>query len=467
VVGAHKDLDALGGFAMDVAEIALVQARDTMFNIKRLLVLIIACLGLSGCASLSNPVADGIPVARLRPELLAPSKETLEDIPFVLLRRHPVDTYRVAAGDTLGIVIDGILGDSKTFIPVSQGNQGQNGESTPSLGYPIPVRDDGTINVPQLPPIKVDGMSIPEIEDALRKAYTEKKSIVLKEAFSAIVTLYRKRTYHILVIRQDSGGQTTSVSNNTIFGATTVTSSPKRGTGQSLELQFGENDVGTALARTGGMPGTDAINEIVIERSRPETDDPAGPNIVGDKKNVKYVKQFIRIPLRVRPGDKFPYTEDDIILKNGDVVFIAARDADVFFTAGLLGAGQFTLPRDYDIDVLQAIALVRGPLFNGAFSGNNLGGAVLQAGIGSPSPSRLTILRRTAGGGEVRIKVDLNLAARDPRQRPLIQAQDFLILQQSPGEAIVNYLNQTIRFSTLIRAIQTSTVDSNITGTFP
>jgi hypothetical protein len=431
-----------------------------MIQFKQLIVLAAACLGLSGCAAVTNPVADGIPVGRVRPELLARTKEDLEDIPFLLLRRHPIETYTVAAGDTLGIVIDGILGDSKQFIPV---RPQEMADTAPSLGYPIPVRDDGTINVPQVPPIKVDGMSIPEVEQALRKAYTVDKHVVQPEVFSAIVSLYRKRTYNILVIRQDSGGNSTSVQSNTIFGSTTVASNPKRGTGLKLELPFGENDVGNALARSGGMPGTDAINEVVIERSRPEPYAPGeelGPD--GKKKPVKYVKQFIRIPFRVRPGDKFPFTEDDIILQNGDVVFIAERDDDVYYSAGLLGGGRYVLPRDHDLTALEAIAIVRGPLFNGAFSGNNLSGTVVTAGIGTPNPSRLTILRKTAGGGQVRIKVDLNLAARDPRQNPLIQSGDFLILQQSPAEALVNYLTQVIKIDTVIHALQTPTVSSDV-----
>ena len=96
------------------------------------------------------------------------------------------------------------------------------------------------------------------------------------------------------------------------------------------------------------------------------------PPVIPVKRPVKYVKQFIRIPLRLRPGEPFNFTEEDIILQNGDVVFIAARDADVFYTGGLMGGGVFPLPHSAILDVLQAIAVVRGPLLNGAFSGNNL-----------------------------------------------------------------------------------------------
>jgi protein involved in polysaccharide export with SLBB domain len=471
---------------MDVANHAFVRAKSSMQSIKKFAILAAACLGLAGCASVTNPVADGIPAGRVRSELLARSKEDLRDIPFLLLRRSPIETYRVGPGDTLGIVVDSILGDSSQYIPV---RSGETPDAPPSLGYPVVIRDDGTISMPQVAPINVNGMTISEIETALRKAYTIDKKIVQPEKFSAIVTLSRRRTIKVLVIRQDGGGGT-SVSSSTIFGQTTVANSPKRGTGQQLELPIGDNDVLTALARTGGLPGVDAINEVVIERSRPETADESkdadGKKLEGppkpkadpmdptgakagasDKQPVKFVKQFIRIPLRLRPGEPFNFTEQDIILQNGDVVFIAARDADVFYTAGLLGGGVFPLPRDTDLDVIQAIASVRGPLLNGAFSGNNLQGSVVTSGIGTPNPSRCTILRKTAGGGEIRIKVDLNLAFRDYRVRPLIQSQDILVLQLSPAEAFVNYLTQVIKIDTVIRALKTPTVTSDVNTVIP
>jgi hypothetical protein len=469
---------------MDVADHAFVRAKSTMPLIKKIAILAAASLGLAGCASVTNPVADGIPAGRVRSELLARTKEDLRDIPVLLLRRSPIDLYRVGPGDTLGIVVDSILGDSATFIPV---RPGETADTPPTLGYPVVVRDDGTISMPQVQPIYVNGMTLAEIEAALRRAYTVEKRIVNSEKFSTIVTLSHRRTVKVLVIRQDGSGGT-SVASNTIFGSTTVTNTPKRGTGQLLELPVGENDVLTALAKTGGLPGTDAINEVVIERARPEPtkegDNVMGPNqpnkpkidptaplgaklAAADILPVKQVKQFIRIPLRLRPGEPFNFTEQDIILQNGDVVFIAARDADVYYTAGLLGGGVYPLPRDTDLDIIQAIAFVRGPLLNGAFSGNNLGGSQLASGIGTPNPSRATILRRTAGGGEIRIKVDLNLAFRDIRLRPLIQSQDIIVLQLSPAEAFVNYLTTAIKIDTVIHALRTPTVTSDVNSLFP
>jgi hypothetical protein len=153
----------------------------------------------------------------------------------------------------------------------------------------------------------------------------------------------------------------------------------------------------------------------------------------------------VRIPLRLRPGEPVPFRPTDVVLRSGDTVYVEGREAEVFYTAGLLGGGQFPLPRDYDLDVLQAIALVRGPLVNGGFSQNLFTSSATNIGVGNPSPSLVTVLRRTCNGGQIPIRVDLNRAFRDPRERIRIQPGDIIVLQETPEEAIARFFTQTFR----------------------
>jgi hypothetical protein len=105
------------------------------------------------------------------------------------------------------------------------------------------------------------------------------------------------------------------------------------------------------------------------------------------------------------------------------------------------------LPRDEDLDVIQAISLIGGPLVNGGVSGNNLTGAIGAAGLGNPSPSLLTVLRKTPDGQQVPIRVDLREALRDPQESLLVQAGDMLILQETPGQAFARYLSGIVDLS--------------------
>src|SRR5205814_2825890 len=134
--------------------------------------------------------------------------------------------------------------------------------------------------------------------------------------------------------------------------------------------------------------------------------------------------QVIRIPLRLLPGEGLPLKAEDVILQTGDVVFLEARDYELFYTGGLLPPGEFVLPRDYDLDVVEAVTRVRGSLINGAFGGSNLSGTLIATGIGNPSPTMLTVLRRLPGGRQLPIRVDLGRALRDSRERILVQPGD-------------------------------------------
>jgi hypothetical protein len=159
---------------------------------------------------------------------------------------------------------------------------------------------------------------------------------------------------------------------------------------------------------------------------------------------------MVRIPLRQEPGLPLTFAPQDVILQTGDVVYLEARDKDVYYTAGLLPTGEHVMPRDKDLDVLTAVSLVRGPLNNGSFGGSTLSGAIFVPGIGQPSASLLVILRKTTDGGQVPIRVDLNRAQRDVRERILVHAGDLLVLQERPTEALARYTSQSLANFNLI-----------------
>src|SRR5262249_11889603 len=239
---------------------------------------LLVVLTVNGCASISNPVADGIPVRRLPPEVLAISRRELTPLPLSLLRQKQPDTYRLDAGDVLGIWIHGALGKADQPILVKPGELGLS----PFLGYPVLVQSDGTISLPLLSkPLVVKGLSLAETRDKIFDEYVEKRKIVTKES-RFLVTLQRRRRYHVVVVRQDSaqgggtaggGGAVRGFGIGHIGGAAGTSG---RGTGGAPDMPAYENDVMTALAQSGGLPGFGAADEVIIERgSLRDGDDPA------------------------------------------------------------------------------------------------------------------------------------------------------------------------------------------------
>ena len=172
-----------------------------------------------------------------------------------------------------------------------------------------------------------------------------------------------------------------------------------------------------------------------------------------DRQNDLAQQGITRIPMRVRTGESVNFQPEDIILNNGDIVTVRSRDPAFFYTGGILPSGEYPLPNDYDLTVVEAVLKARGPLFNGGINSSNLNGAIIQAGVGNPSPSQLSVLRKTPNQGQVTIKVDLNEAVRDPRENILVQAGDVLILQESSDEAFARYFSQVFQLNLFGRFI--------------
>lgn len=398
-----------------------------------------------GCAAFSNPTTwPSVPVRRLPDELLGKPREEQLDLPQPLLRQKGNREHRIDAGDTLGIVLERILGEPNQAPPVQIPQPGAT-SSNIGLGYPIPVLEDGTVSLPLIDPVQVRGMSLREAQDTIKKAYLDKE--ILKEPVKILVTLLRPRHYRVLVVRQDSGGtgQSFTYGGNLQFTA-------KRGSGVVLELPAYENDILTVLTRSGGFPGNDAQNEVLIQRGMAKEDLETMPS--GPFPGI----ETTRIPLRLRPGEPIPFKPEDVIVNNGDIVFIRSRETELYYTAGLIPPGEWPIPRDYDLDVLEAIAQVRGPMANGGVNFNNLAGNIVGSGVGGPSPSQVTILRKCPGNRQISIRVDLNRAMQDPRERILVQSGDVLILQETLGEALTRYLTGSIRSTFIGQYLRSSSV---------
>lgn len=408
-----------------------------------------------GCTSfLGTSYPTGVPISRIPRELLqGDRKNDYEDISMLRLRQDAPEFYALGPGDVLGVYIKGVLGDEDKLPPV---HYSENEDLPPAVGYPVPVREDGTLALPIIEPINVEGMSLIEATERVREAYTGPNDI-LPDDSQVSLTMIRRRTVRVLVIREESGG---------------VAEVTKRGTGHIVDLPAYENDVLHALSETGGMPGLDAENQILIYRGlfedgmnydnvvnevcleNCECEDPCFCDIrpVPDPPNVT------RIPLRYHPTQPPNFSQEDILLSDGDIVIIRSRDNETFITAGLLGGGEYQLPRDKDLDVLGAIAMAGGPLGNigsgvGAVGQNRNGAGITGGGNGNSTgycqPSEVIIIRELPCGNQISMKVDLNRALQSSAERVIIQPNDVILLRYTLGEEVANVLLSLIQFNFL------------------
>ena len=372
-----------------------------------------------------------------------------------LLRNRPSKKYFLDDGDVLGIFIEGVLGNLDESPPVQIPDA--NSDLPPSIGYPVSVREDGTISLPLVEPIPVRGLTVIQVEELIKSKYLDRNRPILTSENRILVSLMRKRTVNVYVIRGDnsqSAGQNRSRS-----GVVNQRSDQSRRSNR-LQLPAGDNDLLNALSQTGGLPGVNARSDVKIYRANQTAGryNPAGvyqpsggyaagrssfPRTAVNGTSYSSSNQYrsprsysangtrvTTVPTRQRPGENVNIRPTDARLDNGDVVVIEPRDTEVYYTGGLLGGGEFPLPRDRGIDVLEAIA-----------SAGQSVGAARQTGFGvvpQRTPTELLILRKRPGQGQLNIRVDLDRALVDPSQRIQVQAGDLLILRHTRHEQIQN-----------------------------
>jgi hypothetical protein len=527
----------------------------------------------------------GIPARYLPPEFQAETRMGKRTIDLSLLRQTPPSQYLIDSGDVLGVYIEGVLGRREDVPPVYFPER-DDVSGTPSLGYPIPVREDGTLSIPMIEPLYVRGMTIRQVEETVRKAYTIDREILKPGRDRILISMQKPRTYRVLVIRQEAGNEI----GNAAGGAGQLNlGTVKRGTGRVVSLPAYKNDVLHALAETGGLPGLDAENAIyIIRRGGPEscqlppipapnvgpalapsgtflpslstgtehqnavggiqlaanaTESGAGwghsvvpavgkgpqsagstwgwtpatghrtaaaaassapisgprpiggaapayshqgglphenwaapveqPFVAGGVLPPEFAGQshgpmafsdatvdnsgVVKIPIRLARGEAPHFNRENIILRDGDIVFIESRETEIFYTGGLLGGGQFTLPRDYDLDVLGAVSIAESQGQSG--SARSIGGVSALNNDVSISASNVIIVRQLPNGTQVPIKVDLYQAIRNPRERILIQPGDYVLLQYTRLEAFFAFIERHLLEGALF-SLAASQVDS-------
>ncbi|WP_236624796.1 polysaccharide biosynthesis/export family protein [Rhodopirellula sp. SWK7] len=394
--------------------------------------LLLGCVAFCGGCSAFTFSIDATPSDELSSAYFAKSKRNMVPIDVSLLSQPRPDAYRIDEGDILGLVIDGVLpfyakGEPPEIPPVHFREGGQ--DLAPALGVPVMVQEGGIVTLPVIGRVNLAGLSMLEAADLLKQRY-EEEEVLSDNATQPIVTLIHARQTSVMVIREDTGESSERVNFEDSHGGI-------------YQLPAYKNDVLNALLVSGGLPGLQAKNEVRIYR-RPSVDqyrpgymidsDMFPPNA---QLELSYDEKLTRpartIPLRVERGTEVMISPQDVILDDGDIVYIANRDTEVFYTAGMLPGGEHLLPRDYDVDIFEAMAIA------GYSYGNSSGGGGIGPGATGVIPTELFIFRECEDGREYSIRIDLEQAIKCDRDRLLVQSGDKLLLRYSCCEEALNF----------------------------
>ncbi len=407
------------------------------------------------CQRIDSIPLDAVPQSVLR----QPRAETQPEVSHLRLTKPA--KYTLDAGDTLAIFVEGVIGDLDSNPPVQIPPAGS--ALPPAIGFPVPVRENGQIELPHVGALTVKGMTVQQVENLLKQKYIGGEQPILRANNRILVSLLRERTYRVTVIRQDVDFQRSARSARTSRqqsqGINQRTDLSSQGT--ILQLPANQNDVLNALIRTGGLPGVNAESSVRVQKAnanRAVGVAPAAASVSfgnrefprsGTRSTSSRQRAFrpsysnsdarvygssrrstgrsgasYSVPTRSSGGTNSNIRPQDITLNDGDIVHVDARSAAVYYTGGLLNAGERPLPRDTDLDVLEAVSIA--------------GGSVGAGGRGVP-PSELIVLRKLPGNRQVAIRVDLNRAINDPRERILVAPGDTLLLRRKASEQIGNF----------------------------
>lgn len=413
------------------------------------LLLLMAAAAATGCISSGK---KGVPVGQAQPHWLASPKVCKRPIDFTRLRKNPAEEHIAGARDVLGVYIEGVvsgeeISSGKSELPsVDYYLQEPTQDPIavwPAVGQPMTVQADGTLHLPLIQPVNVSGLTLQQVADRVQAAYISAKLLAQDKQKSFVqVSLIKPRVHRVLVVREDSAIAAPALIERNQYVMS------KRGDGEVVNLPDQESDLLHALIATGGLPGEDANNEVWILRGA-AWGDAAGQFDQGlSPGEFTCDCQHSIIPLRYECGAPLPFGPKDIELKDGDVVFVEKRIEAHFYTGGLLNAGKIPLPRDEDIDILEAIALANTGV--GGLAGQIAIGQQGQFSTGPGNvcpPTRARIIRKLPNCQQVVLDVDLRRAVDNADERILIQPEDFILLHYRRHELVTNIALNFVDFN--------------------
>ena len=411
-----------------------------------LLAMLVLLPAIASAQRIRNSVpAQQVPAWQLEQQ---PAVQTFPEVEY--LRAPKPKTYLLDSGDVLGVFLEGILGRLGDAPPVHF--PPESSSLGPSIGFPFVVQENGTVSLPAVDPISVRGLTIEQSEALIKSVYlgagTSGRSILTGQS-RVIVTLQRKRTINVIVVRQDNSSSSRAPGVSRGSSSPVFDRSDQSARLSSIQLPVQDNDVFNALIETGGLPGVNAENiQVYRSGNQPTVDTRFGrpSTAFGRSNSLATASPFprtgfshngvpaqatgsgVNIPLRQQSAYQ-SFDNRQSALSTGDIVIVQARPTEVYYTSGLLRGGEFPLPRDKNLTVLEAIALAGGSTVN-----NNNG-----FGLSRLPPTELIVSRNNGRNGQINIRVDLDRARNDPNQNILVAPGDNLLLRHKPIEQIGNF----------------------------
>jgi polysaccharide export outer membrane protein len=292
---------------------------------------------------------------------------------------------------------------------------------------PVRVSDDGTANVPLVGKVYVAGLELEGAEQAISNAGVERG--VFRDPH-VTVTMHTQRINRITVIGavEKPGVYEIPRGSSSLLAALVSAGGLSKEAGTVVELRRPARAAGpTGAFNSGGFGGNQAGNPIPAQQAAfQQPGAPGGqfgpPGQPPPAQMVPASSRRINLVAAAEEGS------NGFFLDDGDVVMVEKRDPEPVQVIGLVSkAGQYELPVNQDLRVLDALAMA--------------------GGWSSPVADKVYVIRNMPGRAEpVVIEVSISEAKRHGKGNLLLGPGDIVSVEQTPATIFLDALTRFLHF---------------------
>ncbi len=421
---------------------------------RRLPLLLVILFLPTGCASWRMKT---VTTDQLTADMQAMAPARLRPLQLASLGSPVTSEFRIHPGDMLDVTVSDLIGENQY--------------------YPVPTRvlEDGTIRLPLVGSLALTGLSLPGAEQTIFAAYSSQGFLKKPQVTVALRETRKVRVYVLGAVNKPGefdlnategdllsalvtagglapdAGTIVEVRRRLAPGSTPLPIRKDHNVVQSSYTSSGRRQSGSTLpepapiAPAGNDWGKNR-NNVLVSNSPYH---PVGNNGSAPARNLP--ASVLRADVKTepepmaRPAPNLPQgqvvrldltNEQDkqrltqgFRLENGDIISIDDRKVKPIYIVGMVGKpGEFQLPVDRDLRVLEAIGLA------GGVDRNSL-------------PNKVLVIRqRPDGSGVVAVRIDLNEAKKDNSQNIRLMAGDTVSVEETVMSYTRGLLRGALRF---------------------
>jgi polysaccharide biosynthesis/export protein len=398
---------------------------------RRIAFFLLACCSCSaGCMSWRHGT---VAPQELPDEFQAHAPRKLKTLQLASLATAAHSEHQIHAGDLLEVTISDLVG------------QGQF--------YPLPVRvlEDGTVRLPLTGPVTVAGLSFPEAEQSIFAAYSS-QGLLKKPLVTVALRETRKVRVFVLGAVNKPGQYELPASDSDLLSAVVAAGGLTGDADPSIEVRrrngrrlrgdqnlvpasFTVNQpVARPIYPSNGWPASarpPVANSPYHSKSYPQAGAPMAATDSYQTSTpfagmVPSLDQVIHLDLTDETAKRT--LAQGFYLQNGDTITVEDRKTRPIYVMGMVNKpGEYPMPVDRDIRVLEAIGLA---------------GGVDRASL----PDKALVVRqRPDGSGIVAIRIDLDKAKKNNAQNIRLMQGDTVSVEETAASFTRGLLRNAFR----------------------